>query len=117
MDDCSSRRTSWRASLTWWTSFRTPTGSSISPQSTTTAPPTAKTPISVEIGHPWPPHEANILEPATWQLELLVAGDNVTPERSFVILSFDGHWPELDHGTIWEHFVVDAPNAEASRPP
>jgi hypothetical protein len=76
-----------------------------------------KTPISVEIGHPWPPNEANILEPATWQLELLVVGDNVTPERSFVTLSFDGQWPELDHGTIWEHFVVDGPNPEASRSP
>ena len=76
-----------------------------------------KTPISVEIGHPWPPNEANILEPATWQLELLVVGDNVTPERSFVILSFDGQWPELGNRTIWEHFLVHGPNPKTSRPP
>jgi hypothetical protein len=69
----------------------------------------AKSPIFVEISHPWPPNEANILEPATWRLELLVVGDNVRPERSFVTLSFDGQWPELDHRTIWEHFLVHGP--------
>ena len=47
-------------------------------------------PIFVEISHPWPPNEANILEPATWRLELLVCGDNIRPERSFATLSFDG---------------------------
>jgi hypothetical protein len=70
----------------------------------------SKSPIFVEIGHPWPPNEANILEPATWQLELLVVGDNVTPERSFVTLSFDGQWPELGERTIWEYSLVDGPN-------
>jgi hypothetical protein len=48
-------------------------------------------PISIEISHPWPPNEANILEPATWRLELLVCGDNIRLERSFVTLSFDGN--------------------------
>ena len=76
-----------------------------------------KSPISVEISHPWPPNEANILAPATWQLELLVVGDNITPERAYVTLSFDGQWPELETSAIWEHFVVHGPNAETSRPP
>jgi hypothetical protein len=76
-----------------------------------------KSPIFVEISHPWPPNEANILEPATWQLELLVVGDNIRPERSFVTLSYDGQWPRLDDPTIWEHFVVDGPHPEPSRPP
>lgn len=74
-----------------------------------------KSPIFVEISHPWPPNEANVLEPATWQLELMVVGDNITPERSFVTLSFDGEWPH-DGAEIWAHFVVDGPNPEPSRP-
>ncbi|HWC70423.1 MAG TPA: hypothetical protein VG993_04595, partial [Actinomycetota bacterium] len=76
-----------------------------------------KRPIFVEISHPWPPNEANILEPATWQLELLVVGDNIRPERSFVTLSYDGQWPQLDDPTIWKHFVVDGPHPEPLRPP
>jgi hypothetical protein len=78
-----------------------------------------ESPIFVEISHPWPPNEANMLEPATWQLELLVVGDNITPERSFVTLSFDGQWPQPDDsdGMIWEHFLVHGPNPETSRPP
>jgi hypothetical protein len=31
-----------------------------------------------------------------WQLELLVVGDNITPERAFVTLSFVGQWPQPD---------------------
>jgi uncharacterized protein YndB with AHSA1/START domain len=73
-----------------------------------------ESPIFVEISHPWPPNEANILEPATWQLELLVVGDNIRPERSFVTLSYDGLWPKLDDPTIWEHFVVDGPHPSAT---
>jgi hypothetical protein len=76
-----------------------------------------KSPVFVEISHPRPPNEANILEPATWQLELLVVGDNISPERSFVTLSFDGHWPPWDSPTIWEHFLVRGPYPEAARPP
>jgi hypothetical protein len=76
-----------------------------------------RSPIFVEISHPWPPNEANILEPATWQLELLVVGDNVTPERSFVTVSFDGSWPRVDDLAIWEHFLVHGPHRQVSRPP
>jgi hypothetical protein len=42
-------------------------------------------------GHPT---EANALESGTWRLELLVCGDNIKPERSFVTLAFDGIWPQ-----------------------
>jgi hypothetical protein len=73
--------------------------------------------IFVEISHPWPPNEANILEPATSQLELLVVGDNIRPERSFVTLSYGGQWPHLDDPTISKHFVVDGPHPEPLRPP
>jgi hypothetical protein len=64
----------------------------------------------VEISHPWPPNEANLLEPAIWRLELLVCGDNIRAERSFVTVSFDGTWPPAEESTIWEHFVVRAPS-------
>jgi hypothetical protein len=64
----------------------------------------------VEISHPWPPNEANLLESAIWRLELLVCGDNIRAERSFVAVSFDGTWPRAEVGTIWEHFVVHAPS-------
>jgi hypothetical protein len=74
-------------------------------------------PIFVEISHPWPPNKANALEPATWRLELLVCGDNITAERSFVTLSFDGTWPHPESAAIWEHFVVQGPSSERSRPP
>ena len=74
-------------------------------------------PIFVEISHPWPPNEANVLEPGTWRLELLLCGDNITPERSFVILSFDGTWPKPESRAIWEHFVVQGPSPEPSRAP
>jgi len=73
-------------------------------------------PIFVEISRPWPPNEANVLEPGTWRLELLVCGDNITPERSFVTLSFDGAWPQPESSAIWEHFVVGGPAPEISSP-
>lgn len=73
-------------------------------------------PIFVEIGHPWPPNEANVLEPGTWRLELLVVGDNIRPQRSFVTISFDGTWPHVDSPEVWDHFVVDGPYAEPPRP-
>ena len=63
-------------------------------------------PMFVEISHPRPPNEANALEPATWRLELLVCGDNITPRRSFLTLFFDGVWPEHESRAVWEHFVV-----------
>jgi hypothetical protein len=37
-------------------------------------------PIFVEISHPWPPNEANVLEPATWRLEVSSAA--TTSSRS-----------------------------------
>lgn len=73
-------------------------------------------PIFVEISRPWPPNEANALEPATWRLELLACGDNITPQRSFVTLSFDGTWPQPGSPAIWEHFLVDGPSPEIARP-
>jgi hypothetical protein len=74
-------------------------------------------PIYVEISHPWPPNEANILEPATWRLELLIVGDNISPERSFVSLSFDGTWLQPDSAAIWEHFLVHGPLPKMPQPP
>jgi hypothetical protein len=74
-------------------------------------------PICVEISHPWPPNEANILEPATWRLELLIVGDNISPERSFVSLSFDGTWLQPDSAAIWEHFLVHGPLPKMLQPP
>jgi hypothetical protein len=65
-------------------------------------------PIFIEISRPWPPNEANTLEPATWRLELLVCGDNIKPERTFITLSFDGTWPDPDN-TVWEHFLIHGP--------
>jgi hypothetical protein len=78
--------------------------------------PEGTSPIFVEISHPWPPNEANVLEPATWRLELLVVGDNISPERSFVTLSFDGTWPRPESLAIWEHFLVQGPLPEISQP-
>jgi hypothetical protein len=57
-----------------------------------------------------------VLEPATWRLELLVVGDNISPERSFVTLSFDGTWPQPESLAIWEHFLVQGPLPEISQP-
>jgi hypothetical protein len=74
-------------------------------------------PLVVEISRPWPPNEANMLEPATWRLELMVCGDNITPTRAVVALSFDGTWPEPDAHAIWQHFLIDGPFTELSRPP
>jgi hypothetical protein len=73
--------------------------------------------LFVEISHPWPPNEANVLESVTWRLELMVVGDNIKPGRSFVTLSFDGVWPQAESGAIWEHFVVRGPLPEIARPP
>ena len=74
-------------------------------------------PIFVEITHPWPPNEANVLEPATWRLELLVAGDNIRAARSFVAVTFDGTWPDPESRAIWEHLLVHGPARELSQPP
>jgi hypothetical protein len=69
-------------------------------------------PFVIEIGHPWPPNQANVLEPGTWQLELLVCGDNINAQRSFVTVAFDGRWPEPDGPQIWEHFRVEGPSLQ-----
>ena len=58
------------------------------------------------IAGPWPPNQANALEPGAWRLELLVRGDNIKPERSFVTVSFDEILPEKGSAGIWEHFTV-----------
>ena len=68
-----------------------------------------KTPLFIEISHPWPPNEANALEPGTWRLELMICGDNIHADRTFITLTFDGTWPESDPTAIWEHFVVHGP--------
>src|SRR5262249_6595714 len=61
--------------------------------------------IVVEISYPRPPNEANILEPGIWRLELLMVGDNISPQRSFVTLAFEGTWPQPEATlAIWEHF-------------
>lgn len=74
-------------------------------------------PLFVEISRPWPPNEANMLEPAIWRLELLVCGDNITPARAFITLSFDGTWPQPESQTIWEHLLVHGPSPEITEPP
>ncbi|HEY7620177.1 MAG TPA: hypothetical protein VH834_10410 [Solirubrobacteraceae bacterium] len=71
----------------------------------------------VEISRPWPPNEANMLEPAMWRLELMVCGDNIKPERAFVALSFDGTWPQRENDTIWKHFLVHGPSPDIAQPP
>ena len=73
-------------------------------------------PIFIEITHPWPPNEANVLEPATWRLELLVVGDNIRAARSFVTVTFDGTWSDPESSEIWEHFIVEGPSPEMSQP-
>jgi hypothetical protein len=73
--------------------------------------------FAVEISRPWPPNEANLLEPGVWRVELLVCGDNIKPARSFVTLSFDGIRPQPETLAIWEHFLVHGPASELSQPP
>jgi hypothetical protein len=68
--------------------------------------------LYIEISHPWPPNEANLLDPATWRLELLVCGDNIRPQRSFVTVTFDGTWPDPGSAAIWEHLLVDGPSQD-----
>jgi hypothetical protein len=63
------------------------------------------------------PNEANVLEPAMWRLELLIAGDNIRAARSFVTVTFDGTWPDPESPGIWEHFLVHGPSPEISQPP
>jgi hypothetical protein len=82
----------------------------------TPSPDDAK-PIFVEITQPWPPNEANVLDAATWRLELLVCGDNIKPERSFFSLSFDGTLAEAESAGIWDHFVVQGPFHDISVSP
>ena len=49
-------------------------------------------------------------------MELLVCGDNITPERTSVTVSFDGSWPRPGGPEIWEHFLVYGPLAEITEP-
>jgi hypothetical protein len=70
----------------------------------------------VEISRPWPPNQANALEPGTWRLELLLCGDNIIPERTFIALTFDGMSTAVDDESIWEHFIVDGPWRELPTP-
>jgi hypothetical protein len=72
--------------------------------------------IFVEISHP-SPNGANVLDPATWRVELMVCGDNIEPERAYVTLAFDGRWPRPGSPEVWEHFLVDGPSAELATPP
>jgi hypothetical protein len=67
-------------------------------------------PIFIEIGHPWPPNEANVLEPGVWQLETLVCGDNIHALRYFLTVTFDGRWHEDESAHVWERFVVEGPS-------
>ncbi|MEY9964961.1 hypothetical protein ABIA33_003003 [Streptacidiphilus sp. MAP12-16] len=67
-------------------------------------------PAFVEIGRPWPPNEANLLDPGVWELELLVCGDNIRARRYFVKVSFDGVWPEPEGPGIWDHLLVEGPS-------
>jgi hypothetical protein len=68
--------------------------------------------------HPLPPNQANVLDPATWQLELMVCGDNIRAERCFITIDFDGTWPDNADDEIWEHILVRGPSREpATRPP
>jgi len=70
-------------------------------------------PVFLEIDHPWPPNGANRLEPGVWHIELLVCGDNITAQRYFVTISFDGQWPEPGTPNIWDHFRIDGPSLHA----
>ena len=72
--------------------------------------------LSIEISRPWPPNGANLLDPATWRLELLVCGDNIRPERCFVTVTFDGNWPDPGSAAIWEHFLIEGPSQDGTRP-
>jgi hypothetical protein len=74
-------------------------------------------PLFIEIGHPWPPNRANVLEPGAWRLELLVCGDNISAQRYFVTVCFDGCWPEPEGPGIWDHFRVDGPSLHAMSEP
>jgi hypothetical protein len=72
------------------------------------------TPVTVEIGEPWPPNQANALGAGTWELELAVCADNINAQRYFVTLFFDGCWPELEGPAIWDHLRVDGPSRHPS---
>jgi hypothetical protein len=75
-------------------------------------------PVFVEIGRPWPPNKANILDPGTWKLDLIVCGDNISAQRYFITVSFDGSCPELESPEIWDHFLIEGPSIRTmSGPP
>jgi hypothetical protein len=69
-------------------------------------------PVFVEIGRPWPPNKANVLDPGTWSLTLLVSGDNINAQQYFVTVSFDGSWSGPEGTEIWDHFHVKGPSVE-----
>jgi hypothetical protein len=76
-----------------------------------------RNPVFIEISHPWPPNQANVLEAGIWRLQLLVCGDNIDAQRYFVTVSFDGSWPAPEGPEIWDHFRVDGPSLHAMPEP
>ena len=65
--------------------------------------------LFIEVAYPWPPNQANRLEAGTWQLELLLCGDNVAARAYFVTISYDGFVPEPPDQAMWDHFVIEGP--------
>jgi hypothetical protein len=74
-------------------------------------------PFFVEIIQPWPPNQANRLDPGSWQLHLLVCGDNIPARRYHVTLTFDGATTPTDRDTIWDHFIVEGPYLQPAPAP
>jgi hypothetical protein len=74
-------------------------------------------PVFVEIGRPWPHNRANSLDPGAWRLDLMVCGDNISAQRYFVTVSFDGTRPEPESPEIWQHFIVEGPSVRAIASP
>jgi hypothetical protein len=74
-------------------------------------------PMFVEISHPWPPNEANALEPATWRLELLVCRGQRQIRTVVCHPLVRRDLAPAGDPAIWEHFVVRGPSPEISQPP
>jgi hypothetical protein len=47
----------------------------------------------------------------------MVCGDNISAQRYFVTLSFDGCPAEAEAGEIWDHFIVEGPSVNAIQGP
>jgi hypothetical protein len=63
----------------------------------------------IEITQPWPPNQANRFDRGTWQLQLLVCGDNIPARRYFVTIAFDAMITPPAGETIWDHFLANGP--------